>query len=62
LKQQLITEYREQVANPYIADELGYIDEVIDPAATRKKLITAFDLLRNKYIEKAPRKHGNVPL
>jgi acetyl-CoA carboxylase carboxyltransferase component len=62
LKQQLITEYREQVANPYIADELGYIDEVIDPAATRKKLITAFDLLRNKYIEKSPRKHGNVPL
>lgn len=62
LRQQLITEYREQVANPYIADELGYIDEVIDPAATRKKLITAFDLLRNKYVEKMPRKHGNVPL
>jgi acetyl-CoA carboxylase carboxyltransferase component len=62
LKKQLIAEYREQVANPYIADELGYIDEVIDPADTRRKLITAFDLLRNKYIEKAPRKHGNVPL
>lgn len=62
LKKQLIAEYRKQVANPYIADELGYIDEVIDPADTRRKLITAFDLLRNKYIEKAPRKHGNVPL
>lgn len=62
MKQQLITEYRENVANPYIADELGYIDEVIDPATTRNKLITAFDLLRNKFAEKAPRKHGNVPL
>jgi acetyl-CoA carboxylase carboxyltransferase component len=62
LKQQLIADYRENVANPYIADELGYIDEVIDPADTRRKLITAFDLLKNKYMEKAPRKHGNVPL
>lgn len=61
LKQQLVADYRENVANPYIADEMGYIDEVIDPATTRQKLITAFDLLQNKYSEKAPRKHGNVP-
>lgn len=62
LKQQLIAQYKEEVANPYIADELGYIDEVIDPAVTRDKLITAFDLLRNKYMDKSPRKHGNIPL
>ena len=62
LKQQLIQEYRETTANPYIADEYGYIDEVIDPAITRQKLISAFDLLQNKYMEKMPRKHGNVPL
>jgi acetyl-CoA carboxylase carboxyltransferase component len=62
LKQQLIHEYRETTANPYIADEYGYIDEVIDPAVTRQKLITAFDLLQNKYLEKLPRKHGNMPL
>lgn len=62
LKRQLVTDYRENVANPYIADEMGYIDEVIDPASTRQKLITAFDLLQNKYSEKLPRKHGNVPL
>ncbi len=62
LKQELIAEYRETTANPYIADEYGYIDEVIDPAVTRKKLISAFELLQNKHIEKMPRKHGNLPL
>jgi len=62
LKQQLIKEYRETTANPYIADEYGYIDEVIDPAITRRKLISAFDLLQNKYMDKMPRKHGNMPL
>ncbi len=62
LKQQLIREYRDTTANPYIADEYGFIDEVIDPALTRQKLITAFDLLQNKYLEKLPRKHGNMPL
>jgi acetyl-CoA carboxylase carboxyltransferase component len=62
LKVQLINQYKEEVANPYIADELGYIDEVIDPALTREKLISAFDLLRNKYTDKSPRKHGNIPL
>lgn len=62
LKNQLIREYRETTANPYIADEFGYIDEVIDPSVTRKKLIVAFDLLQNKYMEKMPRKHGNGPL
>lgn len=62
LKQQFISEYRENTANPYIADEYGFIDEVIDPAITRQKLITAFDLLKNKYLDKLPRKHGNLPL
>lgn len=62
LKQQYIKQYKDEVANPYIADELGYIDEVIDPAITRSKLISAFELLKNKYMEKSPRKHGNIPL
>ncbi len=62
LKQSLIADYRENVANPYIADEMGYIDEVIDPATTRQKLISAFELLQNKCIEKMSRKHGNLPL
>ena len=62
LKQKFITEYRETTANPYIADEYGFIDEVIDPAVTRQKLISAFELLKNKNLEKMPRKHGNLPL
>ncbi|WP_319483017.1 acyl-CoA carboxylase subunit beta [uncultured Draconibacterium sp.] len=62
LKQHFISEYRETTANPYIADEYGFIDEVIDPAITRQKLISAFELLKNKNLEKMPRKHGNLPL
>ena len=62
LKKQFVFEYQENTANPYVADEYGFIDEVIDPAVTRRKLISAFDLLQNKYLEKSPRKHGNMPL
>lgn len=62
LKNKLVSEYKEQVANPYIADEKGYIDEVIDPNDTRKMLISAFSLLENKYEEKPSRKHGNIPM
>jgi len=62
LKKELAVKYREEIANPYIADEKGYIDEVIDPATTRKKLITAFDALENKHVSVPSRKHGNIPL
>jgi propionyl-CoA carboxylase beta chain len=62
LKKDLATQYRDEIANPYIADEKGYIDEVIDPAETRKKLISAFEALENKHISIPSRKHGNVPL
>lgn len=62
LKKEYTLKYRQEIANPYIADEKGYIDEVIDPADTRKKLITAFESLENKHIEQPARKHGNIPL
>ncbi|PKQ64183.1 methylmalonyl-CoA carboxyltransferase [Labilibaculum filiforme] len=62
LKAQLITDYKENIANPYIADEKGYVDEVIAPANTRPKLISAFDALENKFMEKSAKKHGNIPL
>lgn len=62
LKKELAKSYREEIANPYIADEKGYIDEVIDPADTRKKLIFAFDALENKHVSRPSRKHGNIPL
>ena len=62
LKKKLVQDYKEQVANPFIAEEKGFIDEVIDPVDTRRVLISAFCLLENKYEEKAQRKHGNIPL
>jgi acetyl-CoA carboxylase carboxyltransferase component len=62
LKSRLVSEYKEQIANPYIAEEKGYIDEVIDPQNTRRILISSFALLENKYEQKPPRKHGNMPM
>jgi propionyl-CoA carboxylase beta chain len=62
LKKELVRKYREKVANPFIADEKGYIDEVIDPAQTRAKLLSAFEALGNKSVKAPSRKHGNMPL
>jgi acetyl-CoA carboxylase carboxyltransferase component len=62
LKKELAMKYREDIANPYIADEKGYIDEVIDPSETRNKLIRAFEGLENKHVNVPSRKHGNIPL
>ena len=62
LKRELANKYRNEIANPYIADERGYIDEVIDPALTRRKLIVAFEALENKHVNVPSRKHGNIPL
>jgi len=55
-------EYAELFANPYSAAERGYIDEVILPQNTRRKLIKAFSMLENKEVNKPKRKHGNIPL
>jgi propionyl-CoA carboxylase beta chain len=57
-----VAEYRGKFANPYIAAERGYIDEIIEPRLTRRKLITAFAMSRNKRDKNPPRKHGNIPL
>ena len=62
LKRKLIADYKENVANPYVADEKGYIDEVIDPSETREVIINAFALLENKVEQNPARKHGNIPL
>lgn len=61
-RQNLIDEYRETLANPYKAAELGYIDEIIYPKQTRSKLIQALELTRNKSQQLPPRKHGNIVL
>ncbi|MGF1598625.1 MAG: acyl-CoA carboxylase subunit beta [Acidimicrobiales bacterium] len=59
---ELIEEYKERFANPWIAAERGYVDDVIDPADTRCKVIAGFEMLRSKREELPKRKHGNVPL
>ena len=62
MKKELTAKYRKEIANPYVADERGFIDEVIDPAVTRLKLIRAFEALENKFMNNPARKHGNIPL
>ena len=59
---ELVDEYTERYANPYIAAERGYIDDVIDPADTRIKIVAGLKLLESKREELPKRKHGNVPL
>ncbi len=61
-RRRLIDDYREKFSNPYRSAELGYIDEVIDPAETRIKLIQALRMLKNKRDTNPPKKHGNIPL
>lgn len=57
-----IVELQDKFANPYVAAERGFVDEVIEPAQTRPKLIRALSLLENKRDTNPPRKHGNIPL
>ena len=57
-----VSEFEEKFANPYVAAERGFIDEVIEPRFTRPKLIRALSLLQNKRDSNPPRKHGNIPL
>jgi propionyl-CoA carboxylase beta chain len=57
-----MAEYREKFANPYVAAQRGYIDEIIRPRQTRAKLITALATLETKRDKNPPKKHGNIPL
>lgn len=61
-RREKVAEFDEKFANPYIAAERGFIDEVIEPACTRPKLIRALTLLQNKRESNPPKKHGNIPL
>ncbi|MHB8189833.1 MAG: acyl-CoA carboxylase subunit beta [Ferrimicrobium sp.] len=61
-RRELIEEYTERYANPYVAAERGYIDDVIDPADTRRILVQALAMLASKQEELPRRKHGNIPL
>lgn len=62
LRQEKIAEFRAKFANPFVAAERGYIDEIIEPRATRRKLIAGLRSLANKRDDNPPKKHGNIPL
>jgi len=59
---ELVEEYRERFANPYVAAARGFIDDVIIPSETRPRLINALGMLQNKRDSNPPKKHGNIPL
>jgi len=61
-RQEKIKEYRDTIANPYIAAERGYIDDVIVPSTTRPRIISAFDMLESKRETNPKKKHGNIPV
>jgi propionyl-CoA carboxylase beta chain len=62
LRQQKIEEFRDRFANPYVAADRGYVDAVIQPRETRKKLIQTLEMLDTKRDKNPPKKHGNIPL
>ena len=59
---ELVREYRERFANPYVAAKMGYLDDVIEPGETRPRVANAFAVLRTKRESRPPKKHGNIPL
>jgi acetyl-CoA/propionyl-CoA carboxylase carboxyl transferase subunit len=62
LRQELIDEYREEFANPYVAADRGFIDDVLEPQQTRQRLVSDLEMLRSKRDELPDKKHGNIPL
>jgi len=61
-RQEKIQEYKDKFATPYIAASRGYVDDVIEPATTRQRLISAFDMLQSKRETRPAKKHGNLPV
>ena len=61
-RKRLVAEYNDKFASPWVAAELGYLDDVIDPLDTRPRLIAALEMLRNKRQNLPTKKHGNPPL
>jgi propionyl-CoA carboxylase beta chain len=62
LRAEKVAEFREKFANPYVAADRGFVDEVIPPRATRRKIIAALEMTRSKRDKNPPKKHGNIPL
>ena len=61
-KSELVEDYRQRFANPYVAASEGFIDNIIEPHETRPRLINALEMLQNKQGNLPPKKHGNIPL
>jgi propionyl-CoA carboxylase beta chain len=61
-RKEKVEEFRSKFASPYIAAQRGFVDEIIEPKWTRKKLIVGLRMLENKRDNNPPRKHGNIPL
>ena len=61
-KAELVADYKDKFANPYVAAQRGYIDDVIEPKETRPRLINALEMLSNKRDANPAKKHGNIPL
>jgi propionyl-CoA carboxylase beta chain len=59
---ELIQDYEDTLANPYIAAERGYLDAVIQPSSTRTQIVRGLRVLRTKRETLPPKKHGNIPL
>jgi propionyl-CoA carboxylase beta chain len=62
LRGQKVAEFREKFANPYVAADRGFVDEVIEPRHTRRKIVAGLEMARSKRDKNPPRKHGNIPL
>jgi propionyl-CoA carboxylase beta chain len=62
LRAEKVAEFRQKFANPYVASDRGFIDEIIPPRQTRRKIISALEMVRNKRDKNPPKKHGNIPL
>jgi acetyl-CoA carboxylase carboxyltransferase component len=61
-RKEKIQEYRDKFSNPYVAASKGYVDDVIDPAATRAYIASALEMLQSKREDRPRKKHGNIPL
>jgi propionyl-CoA carboxylase beta chain len=57
-----VEEFRDKFANPYVAAERGFVDEIIEPRKTRARIVAGLEMTRNKRDKNPPKKHGNIPL
>jgi propionyl-CoA carboxylase beta chain len=62
LRRQKVDEFREKFANPYVAADRGFIDAIIEPRLTRRKIVAGLEMTRTKRDKNPPKKHGNIPL